>query len=68
MFNNFSLDDEDVIEILEKYGNLIDKYSKIEGKINEDLRGEIVLKIYKSLTKNRKKKKIKLTCPVLKKM
>lgn len=57
MFNNFSLDDEDVIEILEKYGNLIDKYSKIEGKINEDLRGEIVLKIYKSLTKNRKNKK-----------
>lgn len=56
MFNNFSLDDEDVIEILEKYGNLIDKYSKIEGEINEDLRGEIVLKIYKTLTKNRKNK------------
>lgn len=54
MFNNFNLSDDEIIEILSKYNNLIDKYSRIDGEINDDLRGEIVLKIYKTLTKNRK--------------
>lgn len=55
MFNNFDLSDEEVLEIANKYENLINKYSRINGEIDEDLKQEIILNIYKSLTKNREK-------------
>jgi len=55
MFNNFNLSDEDVIEILNKYDNLISKYSKINGIVNEDLKQEIIIYLYINLTKNREK-------------
>lgn len=55
MFNNFDLSDEQVLEIVTKYENLINKYSRINGEIDEDLKQEIILNIYKSLTKNREK-------------
>ena len=55
MFNNFDLSDEQVLEIVTKYENLINKYSRINGEIDEDLEQEIILNIYKSLTKNREK-------------
>lgn len=55
MFNNFDLSDDDVLEIVKKYENLINKYSRINGEIDEDLKQEIILNIYKSLTKNREK-------------
>ena len=56
MFNNYNLSDDDVIEIINRYENLINKYSRItkDDPIDEDLRAEIVKKIYTSLTKNRK--------------
>ena len=53
MFNNFSLSDEEVISIISDYDNLINKYSKINGVINEDLKQEIILNLYIRLTKNR---------------
>ncbi len=53
MFNNFSLTDEEVISIITDYDNLINKYSKINGVINEDLKQEIILNLYIRLTKNR---------------
>ena len=57
MFNNYNLTDEEVLEIIEKYENLINKYSRLytNGPIDEDLKGEIIEKIYKILTKNREK-------------
>lgn len=57
MFNNYNLSDEDVVEIINRYENLINKYSRItkDDPIDEDLRAEIVKKIYTSLTKNRKR-------------
>lgn len=57
MFNNYNLTDEDVIGIINKYENLINKYSRLYpgGAIHEDLRGDIIEKIYKTLTQNREK-------------
>ena len=55
MFKNFDLSDDEVLEIVTKYENLINKYSKVNGEIDEDLKQEIILNIYKSLTKNREK-------------
>lgn len=57
MFNNYNLTDEEIIEIINKYANLINKYSRIypRGPIDEDLRGEIIEKMYRILTSNREK-------------
>lgn len=57
MFNNYNLSDDDVIEIINRYENLINKYSRItkDDPIDEDLRAEIIKKIYTALTKNRKR-------------
>ena len=55
MFKDFNLSDDEVFEIVQKYGNLINMYSKINGRLNEDLRQEIIISIYTSLTKNREK-------------
>lgn len=57
MFNNYNLTDKEVLEIIEKYENLINKYSRLytNGPIDEDLKQEIIIKIYMVLTKNREK-------------
>lgn len=55
MFNNYSLSDDDVMGIIEKYDNLINQYSEINRKIDEDLKQEIIITIYRKLTKNREK-------------
>lgn len=55
IFRNFNLSDHEVIDIVFEYDNLINKYSKINGKIDEDLKQEIIIEIYRTLTKNREK-------------
>lgn len=55
MFKDFNLSDDEVLGIIEEYENLINRYSQINGEINEDLRQEIILNIYKLLTRNREK-------------
>lgn len=55
IFNNFDLSNDEVMEIIGEYENLINKYSKINGIIDEDLKQEIIIQIYRTLTKNRKK-------------
>lgn len=55
MFNNFNLEDDEIIEIIKQYEPFINKECIINGVLNEDLKQEICIKIYKSLTKNRKK-------------
>lgn len=57
MFKNFNMTDDEVMEIIHTYDNLINKYSKINGKIDEDLKQEITVEIYKTLTKNRERQK-----------
>ena len=57
-FKNFNLSDDEVMEILYTYDNLLNKYSKINGRIDEDLKQEITVEIYKTLTKNRERQKI----------
>ena len=55
IFKNFNMTDDEVMEIIYEYDNLISKYSKINGDIDEDLKQEITIEIYKTLTKNREK-------------
>ncbi len=57
IFKNFNMTDDEVMEIIYTYDNLINKYSKINGKIDEDLKQEITVEIYKTLTKNRERQK-----------
>ena len=58
MFKNFNMTDDEVMEIIYTYDNLLNKYSKINGRIDEDLKQEITVEIYKTLTKNRERQKI----------
>lgn len=55
IFKDFNMTDEEVMEIINEYNNLINKYSKINGIIDEDLKQEIIVQIYITLTKNREK-------------
>ncbi|MBQ3409627.1 MAG: helix-turn-helix domain-containing protein [Clostridia bacterium] len=55
MFNNYDLTDKDVMGILSRYDNLINKYSYINGEFSNDLKQYIVAKVYINLTKNREK-------------
>ena len=55
VFRNFTLTNDEVLQIIHDYKNLINKYSIVNGVIDEDLKQEIILAIYNSLTKNRKK-------------
>jgi len=58
IFKNFNMTDDEVMEIIYTYDNLLNKYSKINGRIDEDLKQEITVEIYKTLTKNRERQKI----------
>ncbi|MBR2743928.1 MAG: hypothetical protein IKE01_01345 [Clostridia bacterium] len=57
MFNNYNLSDDEVMEIIFSNKKLIDKYSRLSSKapIDEDLRAEIIEKIYRTLTRNRER-------------
>lgn len=55
LFRNFNLSDDEVEDILKKNNGLICKYSEINGVIDKDLRQEIMIEIYMSLTQNREK-------------
>ena len=55
MFNNFDLNDIEILKILEDYNPLITKMSVLRDGLDEDLMQEIKYMIYKTLTKNRKK-------------
>lgn len=55
IFKNFNMTDDEVMEIIYSYDNLLNKYSKIDGKVDKDLKQEITAEIYITLTKNREK-------------
>ena len=57
MFNDFNMNDLEIMNIIQKYNPLIIKRSKINYKYDEDLCQEIKLNIWKELSKNRKNKK-----------
>lgn len=54
MFNNFSLSNEEILKIINDYENLINVNAYISGRLDEDLKQEIVLLILKNFSKNRK--------------
>lgn len=55
IFNNFNLTDEEVLHIINKYMPLINKHSFISNIFDEDLKQEIIIQIYTTLTRNRNK-------------
>ena len=55
IFRDFNMTDDEVMQIINQYEGLINKYSRINGKIDEDLVQEIKIQIYITLTKNREK-------------
>lgn len=58
LFNNFDLTDEEILKIINDYEPLIKRNSYINLKFDEDLNQNIQEKIYETLRKNRKIKKI----------
>lgn len=57
IFKNFNMSDDEVMENINTFDNLINKYSMINGSIDEDLKQEIRIQIYITLTKNRERQK-----------
>lgn len=57
IFKDFNMTDDEVMQIINQYEGLINKYSRINGKVDEDLIQEIKIQIYITLTKNREKYK-----------
>lgn len=58
LFNNFNLTDDEIMKIMYDYEPLIKRNSYINSKFDEDLNQNIQEKIYETLRKNRKIKKI----------
>ena len=58
LFNNFNLTDDEIMKIMRDYEPLIKRNSYINSKFDEDLNQNIQEKIYETLRKNRKIKKI----------
>lgn len=50
MFNDFKLNDDEILKIISTYKPLIDSKSYINNKFDEDLNQEIKLYIYKILS------------------
>lgn len=55
LFNNFDLSNKEILKIIDDYTNLINENSIINRRIDEDLKQEIKLWIFKRLSKNRRK-------------
>ncbi len=54
MFNNFDLNDDEILKIINDYKPFIIKMSTLKNGFDEDLMQEIKYIIYKKLRKNRK--------------
>lgn len=55
MFNNFDLTDSEIFHIFQQYKPLIDNASTINFKFDEDLNQEILIYLYRVLSKGRRK-------------
>ncbi|MDO5555577.1 MAG: hypothetical protein Q4G09_02685 [Clostridia bacterium] len=51
IFNNYSLNDEQILNIIEQSIPVINRNSKIDGNIDEDLKQEMIIAIYEQLKK-----------------
>lgn len=56
MFNNFNLNDNEILKIIADYKPLIISKSMINHKLDKDLEQELKIKIFKTLSLNRNKK------------
>ncbi len=55
-FNNYNLTDEEILSIIGQSLSVINRNSKINGVIDEDLKQEIIVNIYEQLKRKRKNK------------
>ncbi len=55
-FNNYNLTDEEILSIIEQSLPIINRNSKINGVIDEDLKQDIIVNIYEQLKSKRKDK------------
>lgn len=55
LFNNFNLSNEEIESILNQLEKTINSNCYVNGRFNEDLKQDIYLNIFVSLSKNRKK-------------
>ena len=53
MFNKFNLSDEEIMKIIEDYKPLILNKSMINNRLDEDLKQEILIKLFRVLSMNR---------------
>ena len=56
VFNNYTLTDGEVLNIIEQSIDVINRNAKINGIIDEDLKQEMIVGIYEQLTSGRRKK------------
>ena len=54
-FNNYNLTDEEILSIIEQSLPVINRNSKINGVVDEDLKQDIIVNIYEQLKSKRKK-------------
>lgn len=55
LFNNFNLTNEEIESVLSQIEKFIDGNCYVNGKFNDDLKQDIYLNIFITLSKNRKK-------------
>lgn len=55
-FNNYNLTDEEILSIIEQSLPVINRNSKINGVVDEDLKQDIIVNIYEQLRSKRKNK------------
>lgn len=55
IFNNFNLEDEEILSVISQSMAIINKNSKINGAIDEDLKQEMIIAIYEQLTHAKRK-------------
>lgn len=54
-FNNYTLSNEEIERILNKYQHLIRYAATIDGKLDDECEQRIRIEIYRKLSRNRKK-------------
>lgn len=53
MFNNFNLNDKEILKIINDFKPLLLNNAMIKNKLDEDLYQELQIKIFKELSRNR---------------
>lgn len=57
IFNNCTLTDEETLSVIEQSIGEINFHARINGVLDEDLKQDMIIEIYKQLTSGRRKNK-----------